>query len=160
MSLTRGELAGQVECWHAAGWRSLEVRTLDEVDVAGIGRHPDTGRRIWWSETIMPATVGGGCACSGRDEGRHDLLCEHALRSAFGHVGNAPDDVKQLLRDENRLVSGTVVSSQVEAAGGGRRRDRGQVPVGQVVSASAAGAADAPTHAGCMQQTTDREPGQ
>jgi hypothetical protein len=52
----------------------------------------------------------GGCACPGRAEGRHDLACEHVLRGAYGSVADAPEEVKQLLRARNRLVTGTVVT--------------------------------------------------
>ena len=48
----------------------------------------------------------GGCLCPRRDEGKHGLLCEHVLRAAFGQVGDAPEDVKHLLRERGRLVAG------------------------------------------------------
>lgn len=57
-----------------------------------------------------------GCLCPGRAERKHDLLCEHVLRGAFGTVGDSPADVKQMLRDEGRLVAGTVISGEIEAA--------------------------------------------
>lgn len=44
-----------------------------------------------------------GCACKGRAEGRHDLICEDILTEAFGSVANAPADVQALLRERGRL---------------------------------------------------------
>lgn len=48
--LTCPELTAQVKRWFRNGWRSLQVHTPNGTDVAGIGPHPDTGRRTWWSE--------------------------------------------------------------------------------------------------------------
>jgi hypothetical protein len=44
------------------------------------------------------------------------MLCEHVLRSAFGEVGNAPEDIKQMLRDNGQMVTGTVIRQELEAA--------------------------------------------
>jgi hypothetical protein len=63
------------------------------------------------SEDPRPA-----CLCPGRAEGKHGLLCEHLLRGAFGSVGDAPEYVRQILRDKGRLVAGTVVTGEIEAA--------------------------------------------
>lgn len=60
------------------------------------------------------AEPASGCMCPGRAEGRHGLLCEHILRGAFGQVGNAPEDVKRLLRDRGRLVQGAVAADSGE----------------------------------------------
>jgi len=60
------------------------------------------------------ADPASGCTCPGRAEGKHGLLCERLLRGAFGSVGNAPEDVKRLLRDHGRLVQGTVVADSGE----------------------------------------------
>jgi len=62
----------------------------------------------------MPSEPASGCLCPGRDEGKHGLLCEHLLRGAFGSVANAPEDVKQLMRDRGRLVDGAVVADAGE----------------------------------------------
>ena len=58
---------------------------------------------------IQAAGPDSGCACPGRADGGHGMLCEHILRGAFGHVGDAPEDVKRMLRDRGRLVPGSVV---------------------------------------------------
>lgn len=54
-----------------------------------------------------------GCLCPGRAEGRHGLLCEDILRGAFGSVGDAPEDVKQLMCERGRLVPGTVTGDEM-----------------------------------------------
>jgi hypothetical protein len=52
------------------------------------------------------ASTASGCACPGRAEGKHGILCEHVLRRAFGQVADAPEDVKQLMRERGRLTAG------------------------------------------------------
>jgi hypothetical protein len=42
-------LADWVAWKYRAGWQALTVLRGD-TEVAGIGAHPDDGRRIWWSE--------------------------------------------------------------------------------------------------------------
>ena len=39
-----------------AGWRELTI-TRNGVEVGGISRHPDTGRRTWWAETTDRGTL-------------------------------------------------------------------------------------------------------
>jgi hypothetical protein len=53
------------------------------------------------------------CACPGRDRGRHDFICESVLRDAFGEVGNAPQDVLDLLTAKGRLTTGGVVKGEI-----------------------------------------------
>jgi hypothetical protein len=60
-----------------------------------------------------PAAEPDGCACPGRAEGRHDLVCERVLRGAYGSVADAPEAVKHVLRARNRLVNGTVVTPEL-----------------------------------------------
>ena len=43
------------EAKYAAGWRELTI-TRDGVEVGGIHRHPDTGKRTWWAEVTEPRT--------------------------------------------------------------------------------------------------------
>lgn len=57
--------------------------------------------------------VVSGCACKGRAEGRHDLLCEDILRGAFGSVGDAPRGVQALLRERGRLLPGTLIAGEI-----------------------------------------------
>ena len=45
----RQSLAAHVEELFEKGWQRLEVTDSSGV-VAGIGPHPDTGRRTWWAE--------------------------------------------------------------------------------------------------------------
>jgi hypothetical protein len=61
------------------------------------------------TDPLGTVTEPGGCACRGRAEGRHDFICEHVLRSAFGSVGDAPEDVKQILRARSRIVTARVI---------------------------------------------------
>lgn len=44
------------------------------------------------------------------------MLCEHVLRGAFGAVGDSPAGVKQMLRDQGRLITGTVIAGETGAA--------------------------------------------
>jgi hypothetical protein len=46
------------------------------------------------------------CACPSRADGRHGLFCEDILRDAFGSVADAPEGVKQLMRERGRLADG------------------------------------------------------
>jgi hypothetical protein len=52
--LSRHDLTMMVARWFTAGWKSAEVTNLAGDIVAGIGPHPDTGTRTWWSETEEP----------------------------------------------------------------------------------------------------------
>jgi hypothetical protein len=52
----------------------------------------------------------GGCLCPGRAEGKHGMLCEHVLRGAFGQVGDAPEDVRRMLRELGRMVAGELAA--------------------------------------------------
>jgi hypothetical protein len=54
------------------------------------------------------------CACPDRAQGKHCLLCEDALRGAFGSVADAPEDVKRLMRKRGRLTDGEVIASAPE----------------------------------------------
>jgi hypothetical protein len=50
-SATPGSMADQVKRRYCARWRELTVIAVgDGRPAGGIGRHPDTGRRIWWAE--------------------------------------------------------------------------------------------------------------
>jgi hypothetical protein len=69
LTLTPGQLAAEVEQRWRAGWRELTVcrgdgpvppRHGEDGQVAGIGRHPDTGWRTWWAELAQAAAVRGG----------------------------------------------------------------------------------------------------
>jgi hypothetical protein len=117
--------------WHMVepGW-NMDIRLF-------AGSSPDPDRAAPALPPLQPATIArirsglarhaappagevaesGGCACPGRAEGRHDFVCEHALRGAYGSVGDAPEDVKQLLRARHRLVTGTVVVPDEPGAG-------------------------------------------
>ena len=57
------------------------------------------------------------CACKGRREGRHDLLCEGILTEAFGSVGDAPQDVLNLMQDRGRIIPGTLVKGEITEGG-------------------------------------------
>lgn len=46
-------LARHVEELFDKGWRWLEV-TQGDVEVAGIVRHPDTNKRVWWADDDAP----------------------------------------------------------------------------------------------------------
>ena len=69
-----------------------------------------------YGETVYTET---NCACKGRRQGRHDLLCEEILRDVFGEVGNADRDILALMRDKGRIVEGTVVPPGIEPVPGG-----------------------------------------
>jgi hypothetical protein len=51
-SLSPADLVEWVRVRFDSGWRALSVIDGD-AEVAGIGQHPDTGRRTWWAETIV-----------------------------------------------------------------------------------------------------------
>lgn len=93
----------------APGW-NLDRETLAQAAAAAPAAWTQPGSP--GIPVAEPGPRSGGCACSGRSEGKHDFLCEQILRRKFGDIGNVPDDVKQQLRDRKRMIPGTVVSDQ------------------------------------------------
>lgn len=66
--------------------------------------------------TVPASEPTPGCSCAGRAQGRHNMLCEHILRGAFGSVADAPEDVKAPMRAKGQLAAGTVIAGEPEEA--------------------------------------------
>lgn len=60
------------------------------------------------------------CACKGRDQGRHDMLCEDIITDAFGSVADAPQDVLNLMQQTGRFVPGQLAPADITA---GKEKD-------------------------------------
>lgn len=72
---TDDDLPGEVRGAFERGWRSLTVKRGDVI-VGAIELHPDTGKRIWWSEekparpwheVLSEAKATGKCPVHGED---------------------------------------------------------------------------------------------
>lgn len=52
-SVSPERLAGFVESKFRARWRELEATDAEGEVVGQIGRHEETGRRIWWAQAPL-----------------------------------------------------------------------------------------------------------
>lgn len=70
-----------------------------------------------------------GCRCSGRDQGRHGLLCESIIRDVFGDLANAPEDIKGMLRERGNVIPDAPPGGLTRIPGSRTERPRVRGPV-------------------------------